>query len=230
LGFFFVRELHVDDLPPKKSFKEEIKYTFRLSELKNHKEFGKNLLANIIFRIGYSTIMPFLFSYIFSLGMGLVQLLISIMVVSFPMVFVFTYFIGVLSDKYGRKKFLIIAIIIMAASLFFVPLIGVPGDYSFALVLILFPFIMITLLGFDGPLDSWSQDLLPEDKRGQFIGIMNITLTVSQIIGSFIAGYIVVNYSRPWIFPAAGVFLLLSVPFFMWVKDTLKPKAEAEAE
>jgi len=69
---------------------------------------------------------------------------------------------------------------------------------------------------------------LPEDKRGQFIGIMNITLTVSQIIGSFIAGYIVINYGRQWIFPAAGVCLLLSIPFFMWVKDTLKPKAEAE--
>ncbi|MHA1745395.1 MAG: MFS transporter [Promethearchaeota archaeon] len=230
LGFFFVRELRVDDLPPKKSFMAEIKYTFRISELKHHREFGKNLLANIIFRVGYSTIMPFLFSYIFSLGMGLVQLLISIMVVSFPLVFVFTYFIGVLSDKYGRKKFLLLAIFIMAIGLMLVPLIGGPGDFNFALVLILFPFVMITLLGFDGPLDSWSQDLLPEDKRGQFIGIMNITLTVSQIIGSFIAAHVVLNYGRQWIFPAAAVFLLLSIPFFMWVKDTLKPKAEAEAE
>ena len=228
LGFLFVREKSVNELPPKKSFISEIKDTFNVKELKNQKEFGKNILANIIFRIGYSTIMPFLFSYIFSLGMGLVELLISIMVVSFPLVFVFTYLIGTLSDKYGRKKFLIIAIIVMALGLCLVPLIGGPNNYNYVLILICFPFIMITLLGFDGPLDSWSQDLMPENKRGQFNGILNITLTVSQIIGAFVAGLIYENFGRQWIFPAAGAFLILSIPFFLWVKDTLAPKSNPE--
>jgi len=228
LGFFFVREKPTDELPPKKSFITEMKDTFRVSELKNHKEFGKNIIANIIFRIGYSTIMPFLFSYIFSLGMGLVELLISIMVVSFPMVFIFTYVIGVLSDKYGRKKFMIIAIFIMALGLCLVPLIGGPSDYSYALVLLSFPFVMITLLGFDAPMSSWTQDLLPENKRGQFVGIMNITMTVPQIIGAFIAGYIATEFGKQWIFPAAAVFLILSIPFFLWVKDTLAPKSDSE--
>ncbi len=228
LGFLFIREKNVDELPPKKSFISEMKDTFRVSELKNHSEFGKNLLANIIFRIGYYTIMPFLFAYIFSLGMGMIELLISIMVVSFPLVFVFTYFIGVLSDKYGRKKFLIIALLIMALGLSLVPFIGGPGNYNYTLILICFPFIMITILGFDAPMDSWSQDLLPENKRGQFNGIMNITLTVSQIIGSFIAGYIAIEFGKQWIFPAAGAFLIISIPFFLWVKDTLAPKSNPE--
>jgi len=228
LGFLFIREKPVDELPPKKSFISEMKETFRVSELKNHSEFGKNLLANIMFRIGYYTIMPFLFSYIFSLGMGLIQLLISIMVVSFPLVFIFTYLMGVLSDKFGRKKFLIIALFIMAIGLSLVPLIGEANNYNYALVLFCFPFIMITLLGFDGSMDSWSQDLLPENKRGQFNGIMNITLTISQIIGSFVAGYLATNFGKQWIFPAAGAFLIISIPFFYWVKDTLKPKSNPE--
>ncbi len=230
LGFLFIREKPISELPPKKSFVSEIKETFKISELKIHSEFGKNILANIIFRIGYATIMPFLFSYIFSLGLGLVELLISIMVVSFPLVFIFTYLIGVLSDKYGRKKFLIITLFIMALGISLVPLIGGPDDYNFTLVLIVFPFIMITLLGFDGPLDSWSQDLLPENKRGQFNGILNITLTVSQIIGSFVAGYIATKFGKQWIFPAAAVFLILSLPFFYWVKDTLPPKKAKKIE
>lgn len=228
LGFLFVREKPVDELPPKKTFISEMKDTFQVSELKKHKEFGKNILANIIFRIGYSTMMPFLFAYIFSLGMDMIELLISIMVVSFPLVFIFTYVLGVLSDKYGRKKYLIIALFIMALGLGLVPLIGGPNDYNYTLILICFPFIMITLLGFDGALNSWSQDLLPENKRGQFNGIMNITLTISQIIGSFIAGFIAIEYGYHWIFPAAGAFLLISIPFFLWVKDTLKPKSNPE--
>ncbi|QEE17483.2 MFS transporter [Promethearchaeum syntrophicum] len=228
LGFLFVREKPTDELQPRKTFKAEMKETFRVSELKNHKEFGKNILANMVFRIGYSTIMPFLFSYIFSLGMDLVELLISIMVVSFPLVFIFTYVIGVLSDKYGRKKFLIITLFIMALGLSLVPLIGGPSDYSYALILLCFPFIMITLLGFDAPMNSWTQDLLPENKRGQFIGIMNITMNVPQIIGSFIAGYVAIEYGKQWIFPTAGAFLILSIPFFLWIKDTLGPKSDPE--
>ncbi len=228
LGFLFIREKPVDELPPKKTFIAEMKDTFQVSELKNQKEFGKNLLANIVFRIGYYTIMPFLFAYIFSLGMGMIELLISIMVVSFPLVFIFTYLIGILSDKFGRKKFLIIALLIMASGLSLVPLIGGPGNYSYTLILICFPFIMITILGFDAPMDSWSQDLLPENKRGQFNGIMNITLTVSQIIGSFIAGYIAIEFGKQWIFPVAGAFLIISIPFFLWVKDTLVPKSNPE--
>jgi len=228
LGFLFIREKPVDELPPKKTFIAELKDTFQVSELKNQKEFGKNLLANVVFRIGYYTIMPFLFAYIFSLGMGTIELLISIMVVSFPLVFIFTYLIGILSDKFGRKKFLIIALLIMASGLSLVPLIGGPGNYSYTLILICFPFIMITILGFDAPMDSWSQDLLPENKRGQFNGIMNITLTVSQIIGSFIAGYIAIEFGKQWIFPVAGAFLIISIPFFLWVKDTLVPKSNPE--
>ncbi|TFH30776.1 MAG: MFS transporter [Promethearchaeota archaeon] len=230
LGFRYVVETPTEELPPKKRFIQELKDTFNLKELKKQKEFGKILIALVIFRTGSSVIMPFLFSYILNLGMSTVELLIAIMGVSFPVLFLRSYLLGILSDKIGRKKFLPITIIITAIMISLIPFAGSPGNYVFWIILLCFPFVMMGLLGFAGVLDAWSQDLLPEEKRGQFNGILNITFTLSQVIGATVAGLIVDfdnDVTRSWIFPAAAFFYLLSIPFFAWVKDTLKPKEDS---
>ncbi|MHA1519586.1 MAG: MFS transporter [Promethearchaeota archaeon] len=231
LGFKYVVEKPNEELPPKKRFMRELKDTFNLKELKKQKEFGKIIIALVIFRTGSSVIMPFLFSYILNIGMSTVELLIAIMGVSFPILFIGSYLLGILSDKFGRKKFLPIAIIIMAIMIALIPFAGSPGDYKFWIIIICFPFVMMGLLGFTGVLDAWSQDLLPEDKRGQFNGILNVTFTLSQIIGATVAG-LLVDFDNPVtksrIFPAAAVFYLLSILFFAWVKDTLKTEEKSD--
>ncbi|WP_371802430.1 MFS transporter [Candidatus Lokiarchaeum ossiferum] len=225
VGFLFVKEANVSSFPPKKKISEELKETFRISELKKHKEFGKIIIAIVVFRTGISVIMPFLFNYILGLPMDVVQLLIAIMVLSFPLVFVFTYLMGKYSDKFGRKRMIPFAILFVAIGTAVTPLIGLGDNFKYWLVLLCFPFVMISILGFDGSMDTWSQDLLPENKRGQFNGILNITFTVSQIIGAFISG-LVVDTQDPttWglIFPIGAIFFVLSIPLFMKVKDTLK--------
>ncbi|UYP46936.1 hypothetical protein NEF87_003221 [Candidatus Lokiarchaeum ossiferum] len=229
VGFLFVKEANVSSFPPKKKISEELKETFRISELKKHKEFGKIIIAIVVFRTGISVIMPFLFNYILGLPMDVVQLLIAIMVLSFPLVFVFTYLMGKYSDKFGRKRMIPFAILFVAIGTAVTPLIGLGDNFKYWLVLLCFPFVMISILGFDGSMDTWSQDLLPENKRGQFNGILNITFTVSQIIGAFISG-LVVDTQDPttWglIFPIGAIFFVLSIPLFMKVKDTLKNEDE----
>ena len=229
IGFLFVKEANISSFPPKKKIADELKDTFRISELKKHKEFGKIIIAIIVFRTGISVIMPFLFNYILGLPMGVVQLLIAIMVLSFPLVFVFTYLMGKYSDKFGRKKMIPFAILFVAIGTALTPLIGLGDNFKYWLVLLCFPFVMISILGFDGSMDTWSQDLLPENKRGQFNGILNISFTVSQIIGAFISG-LVVDTQDPttWglIFPIGAVFFIISIPFFMKVKDTMKNEDE----
>jgi len=71
------------------------------------------------------------------------------------------------------------------------------------------------------PLNAWSQDLLPEDKRGKFTGILNIVTTVSQIIGSFAGGIVATLFGIPWIFVLAPVFFIISTPLFLKVKETV---------
>ena len=119
------------------------------------------------------------------------------------------------------KRFVPITIIIMCIGLFFVPLTISGTEVNYTLVLITIPFIIVALLGLT-PINAWSQDLLPENKRGQFTGILNVTFTISQIIGAFVAGIVATILGVQWVFVFSTIFFLGSIPFFLKVKETLE--------
>ena len=216
IGFFFIKEKPVSELPEKKKFFTELKQTFNLTELKSHKEFFKILLARVIFQSGISSIMPFLFIFIFDQGLGTLQLLLGI-AIAFPWIFIATIYLGRLSDKFGRKRFVPISMIIVSMGYLLMPFAS--GNYI--LFIIGLPFVLIGVLSLITPLNAWSQDLLPEDKRGKFTGILNIVNTVSQIIGSFAGGIVATLFGISWIFVLGPVFFLASIPLFLKVKETV---------
>ena len=84
------------------------------------------------------------------------------------------------------------------------------------------PFVLVGVLALVTPLNAWTQDLLPEDKRGKFTGIFNVVNTVSQIIGSFAGGIVSMIFGISWIFVLGPVFFLISIPLFMRVAETVK--------
>ncbi len=216
IGFFFIKEKPVSELPEKKKFFTELKQTFNLTELKSHKEFFKILLARVVFQSGISSIMPFLFIFIFDQGLGTLQLLIGI-AIAFPWIFIATIYLGRLSDKFGRKRFVPISMIIVSMGYLLMPFAS--GNYI--LFIIGLPFVLIGVLSLITPLNAWSQDLLPENKRGKFTGILNIVNTVSQIIGSFAGGIVATLFGISWIFVLGPVFFLASIPLFLKVKETV---------
>jgi len=219
IGFFFIKEKPVSELPEKKKFLTELKQTFDIAELKSHKEFFKILLAFVIFQSGISSIMPFLFIFIFDQGLTTLQLLLGI-VIAFPAVFVATIYLGRLSDKFGRKRFVPLSMIIVSIGYFIMPFAS--GNYI--LFMIGLPFVLVGVLSLVTPLNAWSQDLLPEDKRGKFTGILNIVNTVSQIVGSFAGGIVATLFGINWIFVLGPVFFLCSIPLFLKVKETVNLK------
>jgi MFS family permease len=223
IGFLFIREKNVSELPEKKKFFDEIKQTFNFAELRTQKEFYKILLAFVIFQSGISSVMPFLFIFIFDLGLGTIDLLLGI-VIAFPIVFLSTIYLGKAADKFGRKKFVPYSMGIVCVGFFIMPLAGInPNpDVAKLLFMISLPFVLVGVLSLVTPLNAWSQDLLPEDKRGKFTGIFNIVNTVSQIVGSFAGGIIATIFGIPWIFVLGPLFFLISIPLFMKVKETLK--------
>ncbi len=216
IGFIFIKEKPVSELPEKNKFFKELKQTFNIAELKSHKEFFKFLLARLIFQSGISSIMPFLFIFIFDQGLGTLQLLLGI-AIAFPCVFLATIYLGRLSDKFGRKRFVPISMIIVSMGYLLMPFTS--GNYI--LFMIGLPFVLIGVLSLVTPLNAWSQDLLPEDKRGKFTGILNIVNTVSQIIGSFAGGIIATLFGISWIFILGPIFFLVSIPLFLKVKETV---------
>jgi MFS family permease len=216
IGFLFIKEKPVSVLPEKKKFFSELKQTFDVAELRSHKEFFKITFAYLIFQSGIASIMPFLFIFIFDQGLSTLHLLLGI-VIAFPIVFIATLYLGKISDKFGRKKYVPLSIIIVSIGYLIMPF----ASENFIIFVVSLPLVLVGALSLVTPLNAWSQDLLPEDKRGKFTGILNIITTVSQIIGSFAGGIIATLFGIPWIFALAPIFFIISIPLFMKVKETV---------
>lgn len=221
LGFLKIREPPVEEMPPVKKFGEELKEFFDLEEMKKQTEFFKNIGAYSIFKTGVNTVMPFLFIFIFALGLTTIELLIGI-AISFPLLMLCVLGMGRLSDKFGRKKFIPIFLLIISIGYFIMPFSFINDKADITLFYIALPFVLVGVLGVNAPLDAWSQDLLPQDKRGKFLGIYNFIWVISQIIGSFIGALVVDYIGISWIFLFGAFFMLLSIPFFLQVKETLE--------
>jgi maltose/moltooligosaccharide transporter len=241
IAFFTVKEPEFDKNLPRKPFFKELIYIFNFKELFKHKEFLKLILAMTVFRIGLNAAMPYIMIFITSstdgLGLGTMDMIITVLV-AFGGTFVLIVILGRVTDKYGRKKFLPISIIVTSIAFAFVPFIqggwsiipGGPGPINTVLLYITFPFVVNGLLGMITPMQAWSQDLLPEDSRGKFFGILNLVFTVPQIIGSNLGALLAdnPNIGVEYVFWLAIGFFILSIPCFLWVKETLPPKAEIQ--
>ena len=222
IGFLTIKEVSPFELPPRRSFLSELKQIFNYSEFRKNNEFFKLTLAYTIFRCGIGVIMPFLFVYIFSLGLSTLELVGSIGI-GFPVLFIVIFILGRLADRYGRKKFVPASIVITSIGLVGVLFVKQGTEVNLLIFGLTLPFILVALLGLVTPLNAWAQDLMPEEERGKFYGLLNIIFTISQIIGAFTAGFVTTNETlgTAWIFPLGAVFFLISIPFFMMVKETL---------
>ncbi|MBA7552509.1 hypothetical protein ES705_45074 [subsurface metagenome] len=227
IGFFFIKEKPISELPEKKKFFAELKQTFNIAELKTQKEFFKITLAFVVFKSGIASIMPFLFIFIFALGLSTVELLLGIGV-AFPVIFIATIMLGRMADKFGRKRFVPLSIILVSIGYLLMPFTTIgQAEPNIIIFMISLPFVLVGVLALVTPLNTWAQDLLPVDKRGKFTGILNIVNTVSQIIGSFAGGLVAMLFGLPWIFILGPIFFIASIPLFLKVKETLmKEKVE----
>ena len=227
IALIFLKDIDPSELPAPKGFFEDLKESFQWEELKKNKEFFKMVIAMTIFNMGFRVIAPFLFSYIFSLGLDTFMLIIA-MAFLIPIILVITFGLGTLSDKYGRKKFVPPVLIISCIGFFMVPFFRPVDAFSIAMLMIAIILIFLTTISLQVPLGTWQQDLLPEGKKGQFIGILNIISTVSQIPGAILGGLIADTYGLEWIFAFAPIFLLASLPFFLLINETLPDEFREE--
>ncbi len=224
-GFFFLREPPVSELPPKKRFLEDLKDTFQIQELKKHKEYFKIIVASSVFIIGLLLVAPYLFIYIFGLEMKNIEMALMVIIIA-PMIAVSMFFIGKLADKYGRKKMIVPIMLISSIGFIMVPFIPTGEDINLPLLIIA---VTLALIGFNGvmvPVAAWQQDLLPEEKRGQFIAILNLVNALTAIPGAIIGALIYTYLGIQWIFAFVPIFFIASIPFFMKVEETLKIKKE----
>jgi len=229
IGFLFIREKKPAELPPPKKFLEDIKSSFQIDEIKKHKDFFKIILAMTIFNTGQMLIAPFLFNYIFNLGLDTIEIILALGFI-LPVVITSTIYLGRLSDKYGRKKFVAPITLISSIGFLMIPFFHPDNLFSSVMLIIAVSLVMLSMTCLLVPLGAWQQDLLPEGKKGQFIGILNIISTVSQIPGAIIGAIIADSFGIKWIFAFVPIFLIISIPFFFLVKETLPDEFREELE
>ena len=234
--FFFIKE-------PEKNIKkdensnddlkwyQEIANSFRFSELVKEKEFFKILIATLIFNIGSKMFLPWIFEFVSALPLDFS--IIAVVLVEFIFLgFIISIFLGKLCDRIGRKKPLIISIIIGCIGFFMVPI--VVATMNLVLLIIMVALILFNLNGVTTILSAWTQDLLPRGKRGQFLGINNMSSTVNQMIGVWLGGLIYSMFPSDqvtgisWQIFFATFLFLASIPFFLKVKESLPVTSEID--
>ncbi|MFW9821578.1 MAG: MFS transporter [Candidatus Thorarchaeota archaeon] len=226
-GIFLKDNISPSELPEKKKFIEEIRKTFNIKDLKKNYEFFKLLIAQTIIWSGVMVMTPYVFNFILSMGLKTLDLVIifgiagSIGLISFPL-------LGKLSDQIGRKKTLTTVVAVTTPGFAMIPFITeFSTSPNIILLGIAFSSVFVGILALVIPMNTWAQDLMPEGRKGQFTGILNIRDSLSQVIGSLSAGILATAISgittRPiaWIFLLIPFYFLGSIPILMRVKETL---------
>jgi len=206
--------------PANKSWYKEISSSFQFAELRKQKEFFKIILATLVFNIAPKIFLPWIFEFFTKLPINMIIIAIAAGIYLFCG-FGISLLLGKFCDARGRKMPLIVSIMIGSIGFMLVPLLTVTLNYILLIVVIVL--ILFILNGVPTILGSWTQDLLPLEKIGQFTGINNISSTINQFIGVWIGGvvYMLTGGNIAWNMCIAGFVYLASIPFFLLVKETL---------
>lgn len=94
-----------------------------------------------------------------------------------------SYPVGLLADKFGKKKIFIFGLIVFSIVYF-----GFAATGNFWLVWILFALYGIYASSTEGVLKAWVSDLVPDQNRGSAIGLITMSSSIAMMIGSIVAG------------------------------------------
>lgn len=188
----------------KKKMKTKTKISFRNLP----KKFYLTLIPMFIFSIGNFTYMFFLLKanlVLSDYNFGNIPALTVLLYVFFNIVYaIFAVPSGMLSDKIGRKKVLIMGYLVFA-----VICIGFVFSSSLISLIILFGSYGIFYAMIEGNQRAFASDFAPENLRASGLGAFHTCIGIGTLTGSVIAGILwtYVNPSISFIFGAVMAFI-----------------------
>lgn len=179
--------------------------------------FWKLNLAMFFFTVSYNMVIPEMNAFLSELGRpDLKGLLIGLFTISSGIMRPFS---GKLSDTLGRKKVMLIGIIITLVITLIYPL-------AFAAwFLLTLRFIHGFSVGFfPTGATALVTDVIPEQNRGMAMGVFGTFVSVGMGVGQGFSSVIATIGSRDSVFYAAAFFSFLAYLFYFRIKETLQDR------
>lgn len=219
VAFFMIKE-PVDNSTPRK-ISHDIKLIFNIQEMKKHKGFLKLFIASLFVVMSQNAYGPWMLRIIdlLTIPNDLNTLLLGLIPAGLIAIIVISKY-NKLVDKIGRKKSTMLALIFIPIACCVIAF----SNYNFIAIVIALGTLLSFNMGLSISISTWTQDLLPQESRAKFLGIINIGSAGFQIPGVLIAGIVAEAYSVLFIFLVSAIYLLISVPIFMIVPDIYKSK------
>lgn len=194
-------------------------HTFWVSPRK-HPDFFWGFLGRLLIFGGYYLIQNYalylLQDYI-GLGKGAVKLLPLIGLISIATVLIASPIAGWLSDKIGRRK-----PIVLVAGLFMAVSLLVP--WAMPTVTGILVYAVISGIGFGGYMSvdaALMSEVLPSQKDfGKDLGVLNIAMSLPQVVAPGVAGFIILNVGGyATLFPVAFVLSIVGAVTIFGIKS-----------
>ncbi len=204
------------DYPPR-NWLRDLKKLLNRKEMMQHKDFLRLFIAMLFLIMSQYTFTPFLLILLQEISLSYLEILIYLPFVAIA-IGLGIFLLGKYVDTIGRKKVALISLIISPIGCFIITFFG----SSYQLLLLGFGIMMPFNIGLWLATDAWTLDLLPEESRGRFLGIINIGNAIAKVPGVLIAGYLADIFGILSVFFITGIILWIGIPFFLRVPETIK--------
>ncbi len=228
VGSFFVREEVVTE-KPKNSYWAQLADSFRWKNLVANRDFFLVLMGISLWAIAQNVFFPYLIIYLqhyiqLDTMSSTITIAVSILVGGIAL----AWPLGLLIDRWGRRP---VALIAVGAEM--IGLILFSLSHSLVFLVITGILWLMPLTAWTIATSTWSKDLFPEDKRGQFAGYyLFFWVMLPMILGPLTGGWLGTEFGiptviggqagfipTPLLFQVAGVATLLAAIPLWFVKE-----------
>jgi MFS family permease len=228
VGSFFVHEEPVKE-KPRGNYWRQIAESFQWKNLTANREFFLVLMGISLWAIAQNIFFPYLIIYLqHYLQLDTASSSITIAACILVGGIALAWPLGLLIDRWGRKP---VALIAVGAEM--VGLILFSLTHSLVLLIVTGILWLAPLTAWTIATSTWSKDLFPEDKRGQFAGFyLFFWVMIPMILGPLTGGWLGATYGiqtiidgqtayipTPLLFQVAGVATLLAAIPLWFVKE-----------
>jgi MFS family permease len=228
LGSFFIHKEPVIE-KPKTGYWRQIADGFRWKNLAANRDFFLVLMGISLWAIAQNVFFPYLIIYLqhyieLDTMSSTITIAISILVGGIAL----AWPLGLLIDRWGRKPVALISVVMEMIGLILFSLFKSLTPLVITGILWLMPLTAWTIAT-----STWSKDLFPEDKRGQFAGFyLLFWVMIPMILGPLTGGWLGAHYGipttingqagfipTPILFQVAGAATLLAAIPLFFVKE-----------